>query len=103
MEIAYANRRKITRPCYILDNRERNNDKNEREREREREKRGEFRKKKIDRENWIYKELAMRNTLFARAERKRRGIRETKDGGGRTSDRLGANNCTPLAISCITR
>lgn len=58
---------------------------------------------RIDRENWIYKELAMRNTLFARAERKRRGIRETKDDGGRTSDRLGANNCTPLAISCITR
>lgn len=81
-------------------NRERDNDKNEKKGRGEVSKE-ENRKKRIDGENWIYKELAMRNTLFARAERRRRGKRKMVVEEQVTA--LGPIIALLLAISCITR
>lgn len=81
-------------------NRERDNDKNEKKGRGEVSKE-ENRKKRIDGENWIYKELAMRNTLFARAERRRRVKRKMVVEEQVTA--LGPIIALLLAISCITR
>lgn len=72
-------------------NRERDNDKNEKKREgkgfKRRESKEENRRRKLD----IQGISDAEHTVCSSGKEKKS---ETKDGGGRTSDRLGANNCT---------